>query len=103
MWDDAGRLLTHGPSTYKVPAVGEAPLDFRVQLLPQAAQPGVIHGSKAVGEPPFMLALGAVDRPAPRGGELRGPGAGGAARGARDPGGGAPGGGGDARRRGRAG
>jgi xanthine dehydrogenase large subunit len=56
-WDDAGRLLTHGASTYAIPACGDAPADFRVSFLPDAPQPGVIHGSKAVGEPPFMLAI----------------------------------------------
>ncbi len=59
VFDDQGLLLSHGPSTYKIPAVGEAPLDFRVALLDRAHQPGVIHGSKAVGEPPFCLALSA--------------------------------------------
>lgn len=57
---DDGRPLTVGPSTYKVPAIGDVPVDFRVELLPRAPQPGVIHGSKAVGEPPFMLAIGVV-------------------------------------------
>ncbi len=52
-----GQLLTHGPSTYKVPAVGDVPLDFRVALLDRAPQPTVVGGSKAVGEPPFMLAI----------------------------------------------
>jgi xanthine dehydrogenase molybdopterin binding subunit/xanthine dehydrogenase small subunit len=56
-WDDQGRLLTHSASTYAIPAISDAPLDFRVTLLPNAAQPGVIHGSKAVGEPPLMAAL----------------------------------------------
>ena len=60
VWDRDGRLLTHSPDTYKIPAVGEAPADFRVKLLEHAPQEGVIHGSKAVGEPPLMLALGAV-------------------------------------------
>ena len=58
LWDSQGRLLTHGPSTYKIPAIGDAPAEFRVALLQGAAQPGVIHGSKAVGEPPLMLAIG---------------------------------------------
>jgi xanthine dehydrogenase large subunit len=58
--DAQGRLRTHSPDTYKIPAVGEAPPDFRVALLTGATQPGVVHGSKAVGEPPFMLALGVV-------------------------------------------
>ncbi|MCB9566694.1 MAG: xanthine dehydrogenase molybdopterin binding subunit [Myxococcales bacterium] len=60
LWDDKGRLLTHGPSTYKIPAIGDVPVDFRVELLSRADQGSVIHGSKAVGEPPFMLAIGVV-------------------------------------------
>ena len=60
IYDDTGRLHTPGPSTYKIPAVGDCPDDLRVALLRDAAQPGTIHGSKAVGEPPFMLAIGAV-------------------------------------------
>jgi xanthine dehydrogenase large subunit len=56
-WDDEGRLLTHSASTYAIPAISDAPLDFRVTLLPDADQPGVVHGSKAVGEPPLMAAL----------------------------------------------
>ncbi|MFO0664621.1 MAG: xanthine dehydrogenase molybdopterin binding subunit [Polyangiaceae bacterium] len=56
-WDPKGRLLTHSASTYQIPAIGDAPKDFRVSLLKNAAQPGVIHGSKAVGEPPLMLAM----------------------------------------------
>jgi xanthine dehydrogenase molybdopterin binding subunit/xanthine dehydrogenase small subunit len=56
-WDDQGRLLTHSPDTYKIPAVGDIPQIFNVNLLKRATQPGVIHGSKAVGEPPLMLAI----------------------------------------------
>ena len=55
-----GRLLTYSPSTYKIPSYGDIPRDFRVSLLDKAPQDGVIHGSKAVGEPPFMLAIGVV-------------------------------------------
>jgi xanthine dehydrogenase molybdopterin binding subunit/xanthine dehydrogenase small subunit len=57
VWDKEGRLLTHSPDTYKIPAIGDRPRDFRVAFLTDAAQPGVIHGSKAVGEPPLMLAI----------------------------------------------
>ncbi len=57
VWDDTGRLLTHSPDTYKIPAMGDAPPDFRVQFLSNATHPGTIHGSKAVGEPPLMLAI----------------------------------------------
>ena len=56
-WDKEGRLLTHAPSTYKIPAFGDAPVDWRVSLLTDAAEEKVIHGSKAVGEPPLMLAI----------------------------------------------
>jgi xanthine dehydrogenase molybdopterin binding subunit/xanthine dehydrogenase small subunit len=57
VWDDQGRLLTHSPDTYKIPAVGDMPQAFNVTLLQNAAQKGVVYGSKAVGEPPFMLAI----------------------------------------------
>ena len=56
-WDPAGRLLTHSASTYQIPAFSDAPVEFNVTLLPKAAQPNTIHGSKAVGEPPLMLAF----------------------------------------------
>jgi xanthine dehydrogenase molybdopterin binding subunit/xanthine dehydrogenase small subunit len=57
VWDAQGRLLTHSPDTYKIPAVGDTPEVFNVAFLSQATQPSVIHGSKAVGEPPLMLAF----------------------------------------------
>jgi len=60
LWSPQGHLRTHSPDTYKIPAYGECPEAFHVHLLDRAAQPDVIHGSKAVGEPPFMLAIGAV-------------------------------------------
>jgi xanthine dehydrogenase molybdopterin binding subunit/xanthine dehydrogenase small subunit len=56
-WDENGRLLTHSASTYAIPAYSDAPADFRVTLLTGATQPNTIHGSKAVGEPPLMLAI----------------------------------------------
>ena len=57
LWDKQGRLLTHSASTYQIPAISDAPIVMNVTLLPQAAQPNTIHGSKAVGEPPLMLAF----------------------------------------------
>ncbi len=57
-WDGKGNLLTHSPDTYKIPAVRNVPRDFRVTLLdglPNTAP--TIGQSKAVGEPPFMLAF----------------------------------------------
>src|SRR5215472_5594894 len=57
VWDNQGRLMTNGASTYKLPAWSEMPEDFRVDFLTRAAEPGVVFGSKAVGEPPLMLAI----------------------------------------------
>lgn len=56
-WSREGRLLSHSASTYQIPSIGDAPAEINVRLLPKAPQQGVIHGSKAVGEPPFMLAI----------------------------------------------
>jgi xanthine dehydrogenase large subunit len=56
-WDDQGRLATHAASTYKLPSLSEMPLELNVTLLEDAAESGVVHGSKAVGEPPLMLAF----------------------------------------------
>jgi xanthine dehydrogenase large subunit len=57
VWDDEGRLRTFSPSTYKIPTIGEIPEKFNINLLERAPQNGVIFGSKAVGEPPLMLAI----------------------------------------------
>ena len=55
---DDGRLLTHAPSTYKIPTCSDVPEDFRVELYePGRNREPTIHRSKAVGEPPLMLAL----------------------------------------------
>jgi len=56
-WDDKGRLRTHAPSTYKIPACGDCPPVFNVRLAEGVRNPSeTIHRSKAVGEPPLMLA-----------------------------------------------
>ncbi len=57
VWDAEGRLATNGASTYKLPSWSEMPPEFHVNFLTRAAEPGVVFGSKAVGEPPLMLAL----------------------------------------------
>ncbi len=57
VWDQEGRLATNGASTYKLPSWTEMPETFNVAFLERAAEPGVIFGSKAVGEPPLMLAI----------------------------------------------
>ncbi|MCE8418716.1 xanthine dehydrogenase molybdopterin binding subunit [Rhodovulum sulfidophilum] len=57
VWDAKGRLSTHAPSTYKIPAVGDRPQVFNVALWDGANREETIHRSKAVGEPPFMLGI----------------------------------------------
>jgi xanthine dehydrogenase large subunit len=59
LWfDDEGRLRTHAPSTYKIPTCSDRPADFRMQLLENNPnREETIHRSKAVGEPPLMLAI----------------------------------------------
>ena len=52
-----GRLVTPSASTYKLPSFGEMPEVFNVELLERATETGVVYGSKAVGEPPLMLAI----------------------------------------------
>ncbi len=57
-WDESGALRTHAPSTYKIPVCSDLPVDFRVTMLDSAGnREETIHRSKAVGEPPLMLAL----------------------------------------------
>ncbi|MEO7933012.1 MAG: xanthine dehydrogenase molybdopterin binding subunit [Chthoniobacterales bacterium] len=57
-WDKAtGRLLTTSASTYEIPAFSDAPSEFNITLLTNASHARAIHGSKAVGEPPLMLAI----------------------------------------------
>lgn len=57
VWSTSGALMSKGASTYKLPSLEDCPAEFRVDFLQRAAEPGVVFGSKAVGEPPLMLAL----------------------------------------------
>ena len=61
-WDESdrptrGRLATQAASTYKLPSFSEMPEVFNVALLDRAHEDGAVYGSKAVGEPPLMLAF----------------------------------------------
>lgn len=63
-WDTSdgphrGRLQTQSASTYKLPSFSEMPEQFHVRLFENAREDGAVYGSKAVGEPPFMLAFSA--------------------------------------------
>ena len=57
VWNDKGMLSTHAPSTYKIPTAGDVPSHFKVDLWPEPNREDNVFGSKAVGEPPFMLAI----------------------------------------------
>ncbi|GAA3707447.1 xanthine dehydrogenase molybdopterin binding subunit [Oceanisphaera sediminis] len=58
VWNDKGKLMTNGPAGYKIPAVADTPLDFRVKLVENRKNPeDTVFHSKAVGEPPFMLGI----------------------------------------------
>ena len=52
---NAGRLMTHAPSTYKIPTANDMPREFNVQLYTQPNPADTVHRSKAVGEPPILL------------------------------------------------
>lgn len=54
VWDEAGRLRTHAPSTYKIPACSDRPDIFNVALWDAPNREDTVYRSKAVGEPPFM-------------------------------------------------
>ena len=60
VWDDRGRLRTHAPSTYKIPACSDAPEIFNVALWDGSNREETVGRSKAVGEPPFMLGISAL-------------------------------------------
>ncbi|KXF83151.1 xanthine dehydrogenase molybdopterin binding subunit [Enterovibrio coralii] len=58
VWNDNGQLMTSGPASYKIPAVADTPEIFNTRLVENRANPeDTVFHSKAVGEPPFMLAI----------------------------------------------
>jgi xanthine dehydrogenase large subunit len=59
-WNEKGRLMTHAPSTYKIPTANDRPDDFRMKIWEKGVNRSpTIYRSKAVGEPPLMLAISA--------------------------------------------
>ncbi|WP_183754753.1 xanthine dehydrogenase molybdopterin binding subunit [Rhizobium sp. BK181] len=61
-WDEKGRLRTHAPSTYKIPLASDRPKSFNVRLAEWSENTEATIGrSKAVGEPPFMLAISVLE------------------------------------------
>jgi xanthine dehydrogenase large subunit len=63
-WNPAGKLMTHAPSTYKIPGISDCPEDFRVKLFQNRNVEDSIHRSKAVGEPPLLLPFSVFFAPA---------------------------------------
>ena len=57
VYDDAGRLLSHSPTTYKIPAITDVPIDFNCEFFPNDDNLHCIRRSKAVGEPPLLLGV----------------------------------------------
>ena len=75
-WDERdgpnrGRLATQAASTYKLPSFSEMPEELQRHLLEQATEDGAVYGSKAVGEPPLMLAFSRPRGAAPGGRGVR--------------------------------
>jgi xanthine dehydrogenase large subunit len=60
VWDGKGRLATHAPSTYKIPACSDRPPVFNVALWGKPNREDSVGKSKAVGEPPLMLGISAL-------------------------------------------
>ena len=60
VWDEKGKLLTHAPSTYKIPACSDRPKQMNISLWKSGSNvEKTIFRSKAVGEPPLMLGISA--------------------------------------------
>lgn len=57
LWNDKGHLISNNAATYKIPAIGDTPKVFNVDLYPHPNEEDSIYHSKAVGEPPLMLAM----------------------------------------------
>ncbi|MDO8826852.1 xanthine dehydrogenase molybdopterin binding subunit [Methylophaga sp.] len=57
LWNDKGHLLSNAPANYKIPTAFDVPEAFHVKLYKQDNHADTIYSSKAVGEPPLMLAL----------------------------------------------
>jgi xanthine dehydrogenase large subunit len=56
-YSKGGALVSHAPSTYKIPSIQDIPRDFRVELLSNESNTSNVRGTKAVGEPPLLLGL----------------------------------------------
>lgn len=59
VYDESGSLLSHSPTTYKIPAITDVPQDFRCEMFPNDDNLHCVRRSKAVGEPPLLLGVAA--------------------------------------------
>ena len=59
VYDEAGQLLSHSPTTYKIPAITDVPVEFHCDLFPNDDNLHCVRRSKAVGEPPLLLGVAA--------------------------------------------
>lgn len=57
VYDESGKLLSHSPTTYKIPAITDVPADFRCQIFPNEDNLHGVRRNKAVGEPPLLAAI----------------------------------------------
>jgi xanthine dehydrogenase large subunit len=57
LWNDKGHIISNGPMNYKIPTAFDVPEEFNVDLYSNENHADTIYASKAVGEPPLMLAL----------------------------------------------
>ncbi len=57
VYDEGGRLLSHSPTTYKIPAIGDTPVEFRCAVVENDDNLHNVRRSKAVGEPPLLLGV----------------------------------------------
>lgn len=55
VYSDEGVLLSHSPTTYKIPSIQDTPREFNIDLIENNSNDVCVHRSKAVGEPPFLL------------------------------------------------
>jgi xanthine dehydrogenase large subunit len=74
VWNAEGHLSTHAPSTYKIPTAGDVPEHFKVELWLEPNREDNVFGSKAVGEPPLMLAISVFEALRDAVGQARGDG-----------------------------
>ena len=75
VWNDKGYLSTHAPSTYKIPTAADVPEHFKVDLWHEPNREDNVFGSKAVGEPPFMLGISVFEALRDAVAQAKGPGA----------------------------